>query len=106
MKRASVMQIFSNAGQDEPEKIHAEASKFIPAETVPSKFANSERSRIRRIVLVTDETIPVETPEDFFKYNFGYDIVRDSTQSMTREVPEWELPATFFEKEPGAGIYP
>jgi salicylate hydroxylase len=37
MKRASVMQVFSNAGQDEPEKIHAEASKFIPAETVPSK---------------------------------------------------------------------
>ena len=31
------MQIFSNAGQDEPEKIHAEAAKFIPAETVPSK---------------------------------------------------------------------
>jgi salicylate hydroxylase len=39
MKRASVMQVFSNAGQDEPEKIHAEASRFIPAETVPSKSA-------------------------------------------------------------------
>lgn len=37
MKRASVMQVFSNAGQDEPQKIHAEASKFIPADTVPSK---------------------------------------------------------------------
>jgi hypothetical protein len=59
-----------------------------------------------RIVLFTDNAIPVETPEDFFKYNFGYDIVRDSIQSMTREVPEWELPATFFEKEPGAGVYP
>ena len=35
--RASVMQIFSNAGQDEAEKIHADAAKFIPAETVPSK---------------------------------------------------------------------
>lgn len=33
------MQVFSNAGQDEPEKIHAEASKFIPAETVPSKLS-------------------------------------------------------------------
>lgn len=33
------MQVFSNAGQDEPEKIHAEASRFIPAETVPSKSA-------------------------------------------------------------------
>jgi len=38
MNRASVMTIFSNAGQDEPEQIHAEASKFIPAETVPSKY--------------------------------------------------------------------
>ena len=36
--RASVMQIFSNAGQEEPEKIHEEASKYIPADTVPSKF--------------------------------------------------------------------
>jgi salicylate hydroxylase len=35
--RASVMQIFSNAGQDEAEKIHADAAKFIPAESVPSK---------------------------------------------------------------------
>jgi salicylate hydroxylase len=35
--RASVMQIFSNAGQDEAEKIHKDAAKFIPAETVPSK---------------------------------------------------------------------
>lgn len=47
-----------------------------------------------------------ETPEDFFKYNFGYDIVRDSKRSMARENPSWELPATFFEKEPGAGVYP
>jgi len=34
--RASVMAVFSNAGQDEPQKIHAEAAKFIPAEEVPS----------------------------------------------------------------------
>lgn len=33
------MQQFSNAGQDEPEKIQAEASKFMPAEEVPSKYA-------------------------------------------------------------------
>jgi salicylate hydroxylase len=41
MNRASVMQVFSNAGQDEPEKIHVEASKFIPAETVPSESSLS-----------------------------------------------------------------
>lgn len=35
--RASVMQIFSNAAADEPEKIRQEAAKFIPADSVPSK---------------------------------------------------------------------
>lgn len=36
--RASVMQIYSNAGQDEPEKIRDEARKFLPEEVkVPSK---------------------------------------------------------------------
>lgn len=37
MNRASVMQIFSNAGQDEPDRIRNEAAKFIPADSVPSK---------------------------------------------------------------------
>jgi hypothetical protein len=31
------MQIFSNAGADEPEKIRAEAAKFIPEDTIPSE---------------------------------------------------------------------
>lgn len=31
IKRASVIQILSKAGQDEPHKIYAEASKFMPA---------------------------------------------------------------------------
>lgn len=34
--RASLMQVFSNAGQDEPELIHKEASQYIPLEEVPS----------------------------------------------------------------------
>lgn len=36
--RASVVTVFSNAGQDEPEKMHAEAAKFILAEDIPSMF--------------------------------------------------------------------
>lgn len=36
--RASVLAVFSNAGQDEPEKIHVEAAKFMAAEDVPSMF--------------------------------------------------------------------
>lgn len=47
-----------------------------------------------------------ENPEEFFKYNFGYDIVRDSTQAMQREDKEWKLPEKFFEKTPVAGVYP
>ncbi|KAK2630263.1 hypothetical protein QTJ16_001083 [Diplocarpon rosae] len=82
MQRASVMQIFSNAGQDEPEKIRLEAARFIPTASVP------------------------KTPEDFFAYNFGYDIVKDSTLAMQREDPTWELPCAFFEKTPVAGVYP
>ncbi|EKD20524.1 salicylate hydroxylase [Drepanopeziza brunnea f. sp. 'multigermtubi' MB_m1] len=94
MNRASVMQIFSirsrgkmltsnaDAGQDEPEKIRTDAAKFMPAETVP------------------------KTPEEFFAYNFGYDVVRDSVQAMQREDASWELPANFFERTPVAGVYP
>jgi len=47
-----------------------------------------------------------EKPEDFFKYNFGYDVVRDSALAMERENPGWVLPERFFEKEPGRGVYP
>lgn len=47
-----------------------------------------------------------ENPEEFFKYNFGYDIVKDSTQAMQRADANWKLPEKFFEKEPVAGVYP
>ncbi|KUJ19579.1 salicylate hydroxylase [Mollisia scopiformis] len=82
IKRASVIQIFSNAGQDEPEKIRRDAAKFIPADTVP------------------------KTPEEFHKFNFGYDVVRHSTQSIEERYPEWVLPKKFFEHEPRRGVYP
>jgi salicylate hydroxylase len=34
--RASVMQIFSNAGQDEGVAMHEKASKYMPLERIPS----------------------------------------------------------------------
>lgn len=80
--RASVMQQFSNAGQDEPDKIRSEAAKFIPIEEVP------------------------KSPEEYFAYNFGYDIVRDSSQKMSAEYPSWSLPPNFFRKDPVRGTYP
>jgi salicylate hydroxylase len=47
-----------------------------------------------------------ETPEDFFKYNFGYDVVQDSMLAMQKLNRLWELPAKFFEKKPVPGLYP
>lgn len=47
-----------------------------------------------------------ENPEEFFKYNFGYDIARDSIQAMQRDDGNWKLPEKFFEKEPVPGVYP
>ncbi|RDW82771.1 salicylate hydroxylase-3 [Coleophoma cylindrospora] len=82
IKRASVLQVFSNAGQDEPQKIHVEAAKLIGDENVP------------------------KTQEDFFKYNFGYDVVKDTTQAMAAQFPAWELPENFFQSKPGEGVYP
>ncbi|KZL66792.1 salicylate hydroxylase, partial [Colletotrichum tofieldiae] len=80
--RASVMQIFSNAGQEEPELIREEAAKYIPAENVP------------------------KNPEEFFAYNFGYDIIRDSVQQLQKADPSFSLPPSFFQKEPVKGVYP
>ena len=37
-RRCSAMQIFSNAGQDEVERVRAEASEFMPAHEIPGKF--------------------------------------------------------------------
>lgn len=102
--RASVMQIFSNAGQEEPELIREEASKFIPADRVPSKLSHRPS-----LVVTADETLLThiaENPEEFFAYNFGYDIIRDSVQQVQKVDASFELPASFFQKAPGKCVYP
>ncbi|KAK1596673.1 uncharacterized protein LY79DRAFT_667237 [Colletotrichum navitas] len=77
------MQIFSNAGQEEPGLIREEATKYMPADAVPKK------------------------PEEFFAYNFGYDMIRDSVQHRQKVDPSFSLPASFFsKKEPVRGVYP
>jgi hypothetical protein len=48
----------------------------------------------------------IESPRDFSSYNFGYDVVSDSIQVMMEAFPGWQLPRSFFEKEPGRGVYP
>ncbi|KAH8894654.1 salicylate hydroxylase [Thozetella sp. PMI_491] len=80
--RASLIQIFSNAGQDEPELIQKDASRFMPIEKVP------------------------KNPEQFFDYNFGYDVVQDSLNHLRETEPSFELSDTFFQTPPGRGAYP
>jgi hypothetical protein len=40
-----------------------------------------------------------ESPEEFFPFNFGYDIVKDSEQIIQQEIPEWKLPEIFIGKK-------
>ncbi|KAJ5896914.1 uncharacterized protein N7473_006313 [Penicillium subrubescens] len=55
MNRASAIQIFSNAGQDEPWKIRERARKYLPDSVeVPS------------------------LPSEFMEHNFRYDVIKDS----------------------------
>jgi hypothetical protein len=42
-----------------------------------------------------------ESPEDYFRFNFGYDVVRDSEQIMKSEFPGWKLPESFIGKKVG-----
>lgn len=59
--RASVMQIFSSAGQDEAEKMRDEAIRFLgPGVKVPANQA------------------------DFHEFNFGYDVVKQSEDVLAR----------------------
>jgi salicylate hydroxylase len=43
LNRASAIQHFSNAGQDEPEKIREAASKYMDADKVPSTYIMNSR---------------------------------------------------------------
>jgi hypothetical protein len=56
--RASTIQIFSNAGQDQAERVKDEVVKFIPAEKVPSKSL-TRCIGVRHVwELVADENLP------------------------------------------------
>ncbi|CAK7206932.1 hypothetical protein SEUCBS139899_009739 [Sporothrix eucalyptigena] len=75
--RASIIQIFSNAGQDQPELIRKDVSEFMPEDRIPKR------------------------PEDFFEYNFRYDIIEDSVTQLKKRYPTFELPGNFFQTTPG-----
>lgn len=103
--RASLMQIFSNAGQDEPELIRKDASRFMPIEKVPSK-SRPER-RINPNMALRSLLMPIQAnPEEYFNHNFGYDVVQDTLNHLKDLDPSFELPEMFFQKKPGRGMYP
>lgn len=47
-----------------------------------------------------------ESPEAFYDYNFGYDIVRDSVLKMKELDSGFEIPDAFFQRELKRGVYP
>ncbi|KAF9880333.1 salicylate hydroxylase [Colletotrichum karsti] len=70
--RASAVTIFSNAAQDEAEKIKEAASEFVqPVEKIPTK------------------------PEEFYDFHFDYDIIEDSLRHMQDVYPGTRLPEHF-----------
>ncbi|KAI3553089.1 FAD dependent oxidoreductase [Colletotrichum abscissum] len=75
--RASVVTIFSNAGQEEAEKIKEAASEFIPVERIPAN------------------------PSGFYDFHFSYDIMEDSAEHMRKLDPNFRLPEAFLGNEPG-----
>jgi salicylate hydroxylase len=87
--RASVMQILSNAGQDEGEKIYDAASKLMPADKVPSKSSLGP-------VRIWNTNSMTEKQEDFFEFNFAYDVITDSIQKVKAVVPGYELPPGYI----------
>ncbi|EFQ34351.1 FAD dependent oxidoreductase [Colletotrichum graminicola] len=75
MNRASAVTIFSNAAQDEAEKIREAASEFIPVDRIPT------------------------SPEGFYDFHFDYDIVEDAAHHMRTIDPQFKLPELFLRPE-------
>ncbi|OLN94136.1 3-hydroxybenzoate 6-hydroxylase 4, partial [Colletotrichum chlorophyti] len=77
--RASAVTIFSNAAQDEAEKIREAASEFVPLDRIPTN------------------------PEGFYDFHFDYDIMQDSVKHMQQLKPGFGLPEPFIRKQAGEG---
>ncbi|TIC91087.1 3-hydroxybenzoate 6-hydroxylase 1 [Colletotrichum higginsianum] len=71
--RASAVTIFSNAAQDEAEKIREAASRFVPADRIPTN------------------------PEGFYDFHFDYDIIEDSVKHMRTLHAGFKLPDSFLQ---------
>ncbi|KAK8062336.1 FAD dependent oxidoreductase [Apiospora hydei] len=71
--RCSAIQILSNAGQDEAERVRDAAAKFMLIQDIP------------------------KTTEEFVDFNFGYDIVEEAIAIMRRQDPDFVLAPGFFQ---------
>ncbi|KAK6836722.1 salicylate hydroxylase [Apiospora arundinis] len=71
--RCSAMQILSNAGQDEAERVRGAAARFIPIEDIP------------------------KNTEEFVDFNFGYDVVQEAIDLMRQQDPGFKLAPDFFQ---------
>lgn len=82
--RASIMQIYSNAGQDEAEKIRDEATRFLgPGVKVPSQYPR--RCNWCTVKRLTSNRLSVLANQaEFHEFNFGYDVVKESEAVLAR----------------------
>ncbi|KAK7964253.1 hypothetical protein PG988_011227, partial [Apiospora saccharicola] len=71
--RCSAIQILSNAGQDEADRVRDAASKFLPIEDIPA------------------------STEDFVDFLFGYDVVKEAIAIMRQREADFTLPPGFFQ---------
>ncbi|KAH8798352.1 salicylate hydroxylase [Xylogone sp. PMI_703] len=78
----SVMQIFSNAGQEQAEKVKEDAARYMAVEDVP------------------------KSPDGFIKHNFGYNVAKEVIGMMLSEYPNWKLPTNFFDSTQGKEVHP
>ena len=88
------MQIFSNAGQDEAEKIRDEAARLVGPDTrVPCELCcllmccwvgsvRVEVSILKMWVLIIG--FGVANQAEFHEFNFGYDVVGESERLLER----------------------
>ena len=81
--RAAAMQIFSNAGQDQPEKMEAEAKQYVKG-PIPSEFFSFSP----KFVLISNLS---ETQRDFHDFNFSYNVFEHCTKVLAAEGVEAKI---------------
>ncbi|UNI21292.1 Salicylate 1-monooxygenase [Purpureocillium takamizusanense] len=77
-RRASAIQILSNAGLEQSEFVQRELCQYMDPDEIP------------------------KTMDETYKYSFGFDVVRETLKAMRQRNPDFRLPEDFFESEVAA----